>query len=484
MTNGCSRSSCVGDGNRRCSAADTFWRPAAMLLALLACAVAFVPGRKYGALLLAGGIAALASVRPRTGLWASCAFLIFLFVFCQETLLVGFTLPAVYLYWGTGVALITGGLLLAYCRARGAGVTWATVTKVDRAVLLVFLVSVVAALYGMAQRNDGFAVARQFFGCLLLPTYYLVARRFLRSPEEACKWMRAVGWAVAVGAACYVIKLGFLTLALGSYYREQSAIGFYAGAVGAAWFAEMQELAPGQGRRWRWAGLAICGLAIILLGARFVAGSLAATVILFALSHSRRRHRFLPACAAGLMLGALILPGIRRLPDSSGTVGEIAARFVFPLDEDLSYLGRVAQWQSVLEVIREHPLLGHGMGGEFSYATEQVSWLSGTTTYVDNGWGFLLLKMGITGLAAFLLLAGTVAHVAWRSRSAGVVIQRARRPLLAVLIFGLLSFTGGPTFLHFTQAGFLGTALGALAGLSRMPCPELQGSAQENEQPD
>jgi O-antigen ligase len=453
------------------AAPGTFWRSSLAALILLAAAAAFAPGVKYGALFLAAITALLAVCKPRTGLWASSAFLIFLFVFCQESQLFGFELPAEYLYWGAGVALITLGLLVAWWRARLALAAAVRLSPLDRALLLLLLVSLAASVYGAGRGNSGFAVARQLFGCLLLPAYYLLARRFLRRPQEAGAWLRAVSWAVLAGAACYVAKLGFLTLTQGSYYREQSALGFYAGAIGAALLAEFPDPAPGWERLRRRSGLAVCVLAIVLLGARFVAGSLAATAAIFAFLRWKRRGLLLPA-ALLLLAGTLALPGIVRLPERSGIAGEIAARFIFPLDQDLSYIGRMAQWQAVLEVVRQRPLLGNGMGGEISFAAEEVAWIFGTGTYVDNGWGFLLLKMGSLGVGAFLLLVAAVLRLAWRSLAGPATEacrRRPQRPLLAIVIFGLLSFTGGPTFFHFTQAAFLGTALGALAGLDSVP---------------
>jgi hypothetical protein len=170
------------------------------------------------------------------------------------------------------------------------------------------------------------------------------------------------------------------------------------------------------------------------------------------------------ALAAGLALS--------RLPDliEQGRLpGEIAERFS-PLDvgEDLSYVGRMAEMQSILDIVEQHPMFGDGMGSKVSYYAPESPGVFGTAAYVDNGWGFILLKMGLTGLFVFVAMLWSFLRFAARDCPSNVPthIERVQACLLSLLLFGLLSFTGGPTFFQFLTSGFMGTSLGALAALA------------------
>jgi hypothetical protein len=149
--------------------------------------------------------------------------------------------------------------------------------------------------------------------------------------------------------------------------------------------------------------------------------------------------------------------------------GEIAGRFS-PLNvgEDLSYAGRMAEMQSILAIVKQHPVLGGGMGSEVSYYDPAFPHVFGTVAYVDNGWGFILLKMGLTGLFVFVAMLWSFLRFAARGWPSDVPVhmQRVRGCLLGLLLFGLLGFTGGPTFFQFLTSGFMGTSLGALAVLA------------------
>ena len=67
-----------------------------------------------GATIAIGALIALwAFAEARTALWLATAFMVFLFVFFQSTAPLGEELPAEFLFWGIGVALITAGLVAA-----------------------------------------------------------------------------------------------------------------------------------------------------------------------------------------------------------------------------------------------------------------------------------------------------------------------------------------------------------------------------------
>ncbi|MBI3669418.1 MAG: O-antigen ligase family protein [Acidobacteria bacterium] len=455
------------------------WPTLCLLSMLLVGAALFLGGIEAATILLAALIGALALIKPRSALWASTAFMVYLFVFFQRAPMFGPELPSEFYYWGAGVSIITVGLCLALLQKHhGLPIAAKTpfLARFDRAMLLMFLVCLVSSIYGVSRGNSLFAVARQLFGCVLLPVYYLFGRSLLRTAEDVNHWLHRVSWAAAAGAAWYVAKLGFISLSEGTHYREQSHLASLAGVIGAVLIVEFLQDQRFWERVRSGVAIAWCVLVIVLMGARVVAGSLAATTIVFTFLHWRKRRltaRFLTLLLFALAI-SFAVPAFDQPLQEPGVLGQIASRFSpFQLDEDLSYVGRVAQWQAVVDVIKHHPILGAGMGAEVSFFSPDFPEVYGRGAFIDNGWGFVLLKMGLVGLSVFLFLIGAFLWFATRSGSeiAPGCPQHVRKCLLAILLFGLLSFIGGPTFFHFTQSGFLGTALGGLAVLAGTTTP-------------
>lgn len=446
------------------------WLLAGMLLA----GTWLLGGIEAATILLATQIGALALFKPKTALWAVTTFLVFLFVFFQGETIVTPRLPLVFIYWGIGVAIITGGLCLAWLPHRHRILHLrkpTSVVRFDRIMLTMLALSLLASAYGLLRGNNWFAVARQLFGCLLLPGYYLFAQTFFCSAADIHQWMKRASAAVTAGAAWYTAKIIFLSFSEGAFTPVQSPISFYAGVIGAVLFADLLWEQP-PGKRTRMGlSLLFCILAILLTGARFVAGSLAGTALIMLVLRRRKRRLLTGFATLGLLALAtgFVLARLPELIEQGGLYAGIATRFS-PLDlsEDWSYLGRMAQMQSVLDTVKQQPILGGGMGAEISSYTPAPDIPLQTAVYVDNGWGFILLKMGLLGPIVFIVmlwrfLKFAAGNALW-NRSA--LVRQAQFCLLAILLFGVLSFIGGPTFFEFLMSGFMGTTLGALAVLA------------------
>src|SRR5215471_4325859 len=67
--------------------------------------------------------------------------------------------------------------------------------------------------------------------------------------------------------------------------------------------------------------------------------------------------------------------------------------------DSTSIADRGIQLLSAIEVVRRAPILGGGMGSEIAF--EGVVRGEVSQAYVDNGWAYLLVKMGIAGSLAF-----------------------------------------------------------------------------------
>lgn len=451
-------------------------------LALLRPVYWIAAGVVAGVVLYFGGIAPMtitvaalialwAFAEPRTALWLATAFMIYLFVFFQQTAPLGEDLPAEFLFWGIGVALITAGLLIATLFSPQAdwGLARRRMARAPGlAMLALLLVILVSTIDGLAVGNRFFVVTRQLFGCLLLPIYFFLGVVLFRTVSEADRWMRRVSWVIALGSVWYVQRLSLLSLAHGSYYREQSPLVAYGGAIAVvAWV----ELMQGQQLSLWFQSLAqflLCVMAILLMGNRTALGSvIAAIAVVTGLILWSRRGIALALAVCLILVGFGLAPYIMaRLTESRSLMGEVSDRFIFVLSEDRSYQGRVAQTEVVLNMVNRQPVLGAGMGSENSFVMPGEGRLK--VASVDNGWGFLLLKMGYLGLAVFLFLIGTLLKAASSglARAQSPMLRADRLAALGVFLYALVSFVSGPIFFHFSVAPFFGTFLGAILVLA------------------
>jgi hypothetical protein len=453
--------------------APVYWIAAA----ILAGAALYFGGIEAATIAIATLIGLWAFAEPRTALWLATAFMIYLFVFFQQTAPLGEDLPAEFLFWGIGVALITAGLLVATLFSAQADWELARrrmATAPGLAMLVLLLVILASTVDGLVAGNRFFVVARQLFGCLLLPIYFFLGVALFRTAPEAQRWMRGVSWVIALGSLWYVQRLSLLNLANRSYYREQSPLVAYGGAIAVvAWVELMQHE-----RLSLWfqslAQFLLCVMAILLMGNRAALGSvLAALAVVTGLILWSRRGIALALAVCLIPVSVALAPYVMaRLVENRNLTGQVSERFIFVLSEDRSYQGRVAQTEVVLNMVNRQPMLGAGMGSENSFVMPGEGRLK--VASVDNGWGFLMLKMGYLGLAAFLILIVTLLRTAFSglARVQSSMLRADRLAVLGVFLYALVSFLGGPIFFHFSVAPFFGTFLGALVALGQIREPE------------
>ncbi|HKV05094.1 MAG TPA: O-antigen ligase family protein [Candidatus Acidoferrales bacterium] len=434
---------------------------------IVAGAALYFGGIQAMAIAVAVLIALWAFAEPRAALWLTTAFMVFLFVFFQNTAPLGEDLPAEFLYWGIGLALITAGL--AFAALFSSQVDWALskrrlVAPESVAMAAMLMVILAASVYGLAAGNPPAIVERQLFGCVMFPVYYFVSLALFRSSADVERWLRSVGWVISLGSLWYVQRLSSISLARGVYYREQSPLVIYSGAAAVvAWIGLLERRRPGLWLQALTQGV-LCLLAILLMGNRSALGScLAAIVVVTAIMLWRRRGLALALMVILVPVGVGVAPYLmNRALESRNLPGMIAGRFIFALAEDQSYQGRVAQSQVVMNMVNERPILGAGMGSENSFIMPGQHRLK--VASVDNGWGYLLLKMGYVGLAAFLAFFALLFRrgLAGLQRARGGALRTVRYSVFAVGFYAMVTFVAGPTFFHFSTAPFFATFLGAL----------------------
>ncbi|MBZ5695587.1 MAG: O-antigen ligase family protein [Acidobacteriia bacterium] len=413
-----------------------------------------------------------AFAEPRSVLWLSSAFMVYLFVFFQTTAPLGDELPEEFFYWGAGLALITAGLCAATLFSRDFD--WAAARKrvgalPGIAMFVMLFVILAGAVNGLFLGNGLFPVTRQLFGCVLLPVYFFLGITQLRAAADVNRWLRRVNWAVALGSLWYAQKLSFASAALGYYYREQSPLVGYAGAVGVIACTQLLE----ERRVWPWlqalAQWAVCVLAILLMGNRAALAGMVAGVGLVVLV-AFRRSGIVALAVAALLISGVFAGGTyfgNQMIEKRGLTGDIARRFFITVSEDRSFQGRMAQMDYVIREFKRKPVLGAGMGS-VSVFLAPGDFGRTRVTSVDNGWGYLMFKMGSLGLIAFVALMALF----FRASLQGLLRMQAGRlrsdsmALLGVLFYGLTVFWSGPSFFHFTSAAFFGILLAGIVVLA------------------
>jgi len=420
----------------------------------------------------------------RTSLCLSTAYMIFLFVFFQNEAPLGDELPQEFFYWGAGVAFITAGVCCAtlFSRKTAWFLTWKRMSaNASVAVAAMLVMTFAAAANGLWLGNQPFAVVRQLFGCVLLPVYFFCALAILRSDADVDRWLRGVNWSIALGALWYAEKLSATSITRGVYFREQSPLTTYAGAAGVIAFALVVERSSLWRRLQGLAQLILCAAAIVLMGNRAALASLVAACGLLVIVAVSRR-----GVLAGTLALVIVAGGIgdafyfgNRFLEHRGVGGDIARRFIIRISEDRSFQGRMAQMEAVMATVRKSPVLGAGLGSETVFLAPEEGRLR--LTSVDNGWGYVMLKMGLLGLAVFLAVLGLLL---WRSlrhllRYPRGTLRANTMALLGVLLYGVIVFWSGPAFLHFTSAGFFGTTFAAILVLADSRAAEIETAMRE-----
>jgi O-antigen ligase len=419
-------------------------------------------------------IALWALIEPSTALWMSTGFMVAMFSFFRRTAPHGEELPEELIYWGTGLLIISLGLVAGLFSSRAVG--WSALksrlrTRNSAAMALMVLVCLLASLYGLWVGNSLAVVARQLAGFALWFGYYFITLAVVRTHAEVDRLLRWLRWVVVAAAALYLGKLVLANLGAASWYREASHLAFMSGTIAVVVWNELLH-APNSIARLRYGAQFLCCVATILfMGSRASLGSLiaVATAMPFLLFALRKKHLATLITACCLLAGAMAWgpAWVERLHARSDLVGQMADRFLIVPQEDPSYVGRTEQWRVVLETVKQKPILGAGMGSEFGFFAPGYRWQV-RTTFVDDGWGYLLLKTGLLGLAGLLL----VLVFFFASALKGLTAVRVPRlevnsiSLLMILLYQLIGFLSGPTFFHFSGAAFVGTVFGCIVVLS------------------
>jgi len=320
--------------------------------------------------------------------------------------------------------------------------------------LLAFLMATVAAsIYGYALGNEPSYVLRQMYGSGLLFVYFVFAREY---PDQGL-FLRRTRTYGAVLALSFLIYYAAVFHEYG-VHKEITSVG-----TQAAIFAILLA-AEGSWKSWRVAALLFL-VPLLLVWRHVIVAVPLALVVLWAMTAKSRFQRW--ACAglaAGLVAASLVPSAVASILDTA--LDNAAVDRILPegARDSSSIEDRGMELLEAGFVAQESPVLGRGMGSTLEWSSvTRGDW---EQAYIDNGWAYLLTKMGLAGLLTFLWFVGALVrrmNAACFGPAAGV---------LTLLLFVMWS---EPVFFQFTTAPFAGVLAGFVWASKRQARETLPG---------
>lgn len=395
-------------------------------------------GMEFLLLVLAVGLALIVWVRPQEAPGAGM-----LFLFAAGILLpygarfdVDGDIWQMY-YWAAGLLIITVSAVLRL----GIGRVW----QIPLSAKVFLLVALTAACYGITHQESASYVLRQLYGVVLLIAYLAIGI-CAGNQELLLKRIRTFG---VLCALCFFVYYAAVFSEYG-FHKEMGFNGTQASLLAAFLFLCGLERRK---RRWMIEAIVILVVALLIFMRKDFLSFVVVLPIAWAMKSQSTRTRIACGLVVGLITLISLFPPLTEVIADELLKTPVIGKLLPPGVQDASTLiGRTAQLEATMETIQTHPWLGVGMGGELEIV-DPLTHVLHIQLYEDNGWGYLLQKMGLVGGAAFVWLLVTVLS----SFSRHAVALSA-----CILSAILVTMFSEPVFFHFTTAPFLGTYAGLL----------------------
>jgi hypothetical protein len=388
---------------------------------------------------LAAGLAVIVWFRPREAPGAGVLFLFAASVLLPSNARLDFFSQSgaweMY-YWAAGLLVIT----VAAVARLGVKQVF-TIPTSAKAFLAVALL---AALFGLKQGAALSYVLRQFYGVLLMVVYFGIALH-VGSQSLFIRRIQTFGTLCALMFVVYFVAV----FADYGFHREMTTVGTEASLLATVlFFAGLQQ------KRYSYvlgAATLLC-VPILIFQRGAVLTFVAALPLAAAIKFRTKKLRVL-ACLVFLFVA---LPAV--VPGVAEKVGEVLETTpvigsIFPpgsLAAD-TLVDRGLQLFAAVETVQAHPWLGAGLGTDIGWDSPTLGFRE--VPYIEDGWAYLLQKMGLLGAAAFLCFLFTLLrHISRESLGLSAC-------LLAIV--GVAMFSNA-TFFHFTTAPLAGTFAGFL----------------------
>jgi hypothetical protein len=434
------------------------WEAAAFsALALASVVVLLMGGRDY--LVLAFAVLPLFYLlhRPKKALWYALAFIPLAASVNPEAHGGSYESTAAQIYyWAIGLLIVLIPVGLGVAR-RLRPFSWGRLKRagIPTSLVILFVVSLAACFQGLRLGSPLSYVLRQFYGVLLFCVSFAAIVLFDRRPFELSRALGRIRWLVLLLCGYTIIF----------YLNDQNQIGFFKGNV-SLFSATLAVYCAGEflcARRLRsrigWGVWALLFLVHPILFTSRGAVGLAAIVVLagVALKTRSRTVKYVMLVGALSFLPASIalnlFAGLSSFQDRYALLERLVPVNVL-LDPDA--IARISQFDSAIAAVGQHPFLGLGFGSALTWYQPALNMFE-SGALVDNGYAYILSKMGLLGMLSFAWLAISVL------KRAGLPGQNGSElGLWLAMLFQLLYMMVGGIVVHFIYAVWAGVIWGAV----------------------
>jgi hypothetical protein len=398
-------------------------------------------GMQYVILAIALGLAVLVIRKPEEAISAGWLFMLAAMTFLPATGRFHYIdaqtegIDWQQYYWALGsLIIVLAGLY---------SVGWSRLSRSPAAVKAFFLVAVVSAIFGFFRGNDASYVIRQLYGSVLFVWYFAIANA---AGDEELVFRRVKTFGVMVAFAFFVYYV--TAFPQWGFHKEDTSLPIQMGILATLLFVKgVVE------RRASWilpSGMLVAA-SFLLFFRNILLTFCFGAALAVAMSTTSRTRRLVCFIVAGLILLPSVLPFgaqyvLDVLADKVPGVYDILPEGT---QSSATLMDRSIQIGAAGLVLLRSPILGGGMGTEVSWDSELGS---RDERYLDNGWAYLMAKMGAAGILSFGWLLFIVARCMSRQTLA---ISISLTAILTIVMFS------EPAPFQFTMSPIVG----ALAGL-------------------
>jgi len=361
-------------------------------------------------------------------------------------------------YWAAGSLII---VLAAFYR-----VGFASLLRAPAPLKAFLLVAIASAIFGFSRGNATSYVFRQLYGSILFVLYFVIARA---AGDEELLFRRLKTFGVLVALAFFVYYASVFSE--WGFHKEDTSLPIQMGMLATLLFVKgLVE------KRLSWiAPSGVLFLASFLLFFRNILLTFCFAVALaLAMGSASRIRRLVCFGVAGLIL----LPSI--FPFGAQYVLEVVQKdlpMVYELlpegtHDTRTLRDRTIELSTSVAVLLQYPVLGIGMGSDFGWYRDDVvnpspEYAFVEKAYVDNGWAYVMVKMGGAGILAFgWVLISMLRCMSKQSLAISI-------SLLAILMIAMFS---EPVCFQFTMSPIAGALAGILYA-RKHPLPRLYSAA-------
>jgi hypothetical protein len=378
-------------------------------------------------------------------------------------------------YWAVASCIAFAATALGYLTKR-AGRNSVRRIPLPRALYAFAAASVVSAIVGLQRGYSAPNVGKQFYGCLLFVAYFWLALRLAPTISNMRRVTRVILEACALFSGLYV---GTYLWRIGAegFHKELTILSTYSASVAVLLLPQLSRRSPAS--RWKIFAIAALLLSVPFLAEykRGLAGFLICAFMAFGL-RSRFKARRYAALAAGLALFTLFLatPILDYVGRAVSNVPVLAGLVPADVQTNYSVYLRLTQTAQMMASTNSPSLLGTGLGSSLTWYDPYTHTLW-TQETVDIGWVYLLIKLGVLGLAAFLWLIASLCLRSLRAPPEGMHMG-----FLLLVVFFIVEMVADTGFVYFMTASWAGMACGWIHVLNQRGHPPCQrygsGAAQ------